>query len=124
MGRRMLKENITQPLINRYLIENRYKFIKLLMEDNKWETIEQKLIGINDIERLNRKINLLIINPSDFYIWIQSMSNTIELLNYMYKTKLNIETFDLHDILIKLNEMLSYICKNLLIDELQKYLIK
>ena len=122
MGRRMLKDNITKPLINKTDIKNRYDFIKLLM-NNKWEDIEHKLIGINDLERLNRKINLLIINTIDLYIWIQSMANSIELFNYMYKNTLNIEPYNLHDILIELNDMLSYVSKTLIIDNLQKYLL-
>ena len=123
MGRRMLKQNIAQPLIDHRHISDRYEFIRLLMIDDNWEQIENRLIGINDIERSNRKINLNIINPNDLYIWIQSMSNSIDLFNYMYTNRLLIKDFDLKYILLKLNEMLSFISGNLLIDELQKYLI-
>jgi len=123
MGRRMLKKNITQPLINSQHILERYDFIKLLMNNNNWEQIENRLIGINDIERLTRKINLNIINPNDLYIWIQSMSNSIELFNYMYINNLCINNFDLKNILMNLNDMLRFISKFLLIDELQKYFI-
>jgi DNA mismatch repair protein MutS len=123
MGRRMLKYSIAQPLINHKTILDRYNFIKLIMINNKWEDIEKRLIGINDIERLNRKINLLIINPNDLYIWIQSMSNSIELFNYIYINQLSIENINVRDLLIRLNEMLGFISGNLLIEELQKYLI-
>ena len=123
MGRRMLKQNIAQPLINQEHIIDRYNMLRLLMDNNNWEQIENRLIGINDIERFNRKINLKIINPNDLYIWIQSMSNSIDLFNYMYINRLFMKDFDLKYILLKLNEMLYYINKNLLIVELQKYLI-
>ncbi len=123
MGRRMLKQNISQPLINPIEIQTRYDFIEQLLKDNRWEEIEKRLIGINDIERFSRKIILNIINPLDFYIWINSMSNSIELFNYIYANQITLDTFNFRDILIKLNIMLSSISEIFEIEELSKYLI-
>ena len=123
MGNRFLKENLTQPLVDINKIESRYKLIKELMNNNMWNIIEQKLIGINDIERITRKINLNIINPTEFYNWIQSLSNSIELFNTMLENNLSIYNYNNKDIILKLNEMLTNISKNFKIDELQKYLL-
>ena len=123
MGNRFLKENLTQPLIDINKIEDRYKLIEKLIKNNLWNIIEHKLIGINDIERMTRKINLNIINPIDFYNWIQSVSNSIELFNTMLENNLNIYNYNNRDIILKLNDMLSNIAKNLKIDELQKYFL-
>ena len=123
MGRRMLKQNLAQPLINKLDIESRYQIISKLLRNDRWEQIESKLIGINDIERLSRKINLQIINPTDLYIWIQSISNSIDLFNYIYQNDIMIKDFDIKQILINLNQMLYTINNYLLIEELQKYLL-
>jgi len=123
MGRRMLKQNLAQPLVNSKDILSRYKIIKQLITNNQWEQIESRLIGINDIERLTRKINLQLINPNDFYIWIQSISNSIDLFNYAYTNQLIIGNHDIKNILINLNQLLLDINNHLLVDELQKYLI-
>lgn len=123
MGRRMLKENLSQPLINSEQITNRYKFIEKLLNDNKYEEIEKRLVGIIDIERYGRKINLGIINPLDFYNWIESISNSIELFNYMILNNISVNEYDTCSILINLNNMLAFVASDLDIEELPKYLI-
>ena len=123
MGRRMLKQNISQPLVNIADIQNRYNFIEQILDNNIWEEIEKKLIGINDIERFTRKINLGIINPVDLYNWINSMYNSIELFNYIYTNNLTYTNYNFKDILINLNTMLSSISKVFDIEELSKYFI-
>jgi DNA mismatch repair ATPase MutS len=123
MGRRLLKINLTQPLTNSSKIISRYNFIKLILESNYYIKIEELLTGINDIEKQNRKISLNIINPIEFYTWINSISNSLDLLNYMLENKLIIDGFNISDILIKSNYMLASISKYMQIEELQKYLI-
>jgi DNA mismatch repair protein MutS len=123
MGRRMLKQNMTQPLLSIQQIKSRYEVISQLMKDDKWLNIEQRLIGINDIERLSRKIDLGIINPIDFATWIESINTTIELFNYMLISEIKIDNFDIQLVLIKINSMLAYIAKYTNIDELPKYLL-
>ena len=69
MGRRYLKQNLTQPLNNSTQIQIRYNFINQIAQNDIWLEIEKRLIGINDIERFSRKINLGIINPIDFTLF-------------------------------------------------------
>jgi DNA mismatch repair protein MutS len=129
MGRRMLKSNLTQPQTNINLINSRYDFIKLILGSNDstdtthYEQIEQLLIGINDIEKQSRKIALNIINPIEFYAWITSISNSLDLFNYMVENNININTFDTISILKQSNSMLADIAKYIQVEELQKYLI-
>lgn len=119
MGRRLLKSSIAQPLLNINSIKTRYNFINKIR--NNYKDIEDKLIGINDIERANRKISLGIINPTDLYNWIQSISNSIELFNYLLLNNLELDGYDIQNILINQNLMLTHIAKYLKIEELQKY---
>ena len=67
MGRRLLKQNICRPLIDQEQIQCRYDFIQQILINNIYQKIETLLIGINDIERSNRKINLGSINPSELF---------------------------------------------------------
>ena len=123
MGRRMLKYNLTHPLINHKQITERYQIINQLMQNEIYIQIEEKLLTINDIERLNRKINLQIINPTDFYIWINSMSNCIDLLNYLLINNIKIENIDLKQILVDINNILFDIGQTFIVENLQKYLL-
>ena len=123
MGRRMLKQSMSQPLVNTQHIQSRYDTIVQLIEDSKWQQIEQRLIGINDIERSSRKIDLGIINPSDFATWIDSIGTSIDLFNYMLESNIKIDSFDFQLILMKQNSMLAHIAKYIKIEELQKYLL-
>ena len=61
MGRRLLKQNICRPLIDHVDIQCRYDFIQQISINNIYQKIETLLIGINDIERSNRKIKLCSI---------------------------------------------------------------
>ena len=121
MGRRMLKENLSQPLIDSNIINSRYNFIKDI--SGLLDGLESKLIGINDIERLNRKVNLSIINPIDFYTLIQSIDLGSELFNFILNKNLILNNFNFKDILTKTIELLIYINKYFRINELNKYLI-
>ena len=123
MGRRLLKQNLAQPLVSSNQLQIRYNFISDLMTNNRWLEIEQRLIGINDIERHTRKISLGIINPIDLYTWIQSVSNSIELFNYILTNDIKLSGYDTQCILIKQNQMLAHISKYLNIEDLQKYFI-
>ena len=123
MGRRYLKQNLTQPLNNSTQIQIRYNFINQIAQNDIWLEIEKRLIGINDIERFSRKINLGIINPIDLYNWIHSMSNSIELFNYLLSSDIELQGYDFSSILIEQNNLLAYISKYLDIDELQKYFL-
>jgi DNA mismatch repair protein MutS len=121
MGRRMLKENLSRPLIDINEINIRYNFISEILSTNFWEKIELGLIGINDIERYSRKITLGILNPSDFFNWIESISNCITLLNNMLIHNISLSSYDNCSILIDINDMLATISKHIAINELSKY---
>jgi DNA mismatch repair protein MutS len=123
LGRRLLKHSLSQPLVNINQIQKRYNFISYIIKDDIYLEIEKILIGINDIEKLSRKINLSMISPMELYNWIQSTSNTIDLFNYIYKLDIKLEEYDFRVILIKINNMLSKISKIFDIEELQKYLL-
>jgi DNA mismatch repair protein MutS len=123
MGRRMLKYCISQPLVSILQIQSRYDTIRQFIYQDRWLNIEHKLIGINDIERASRKIDLGIINPTDFGIWIESIATSIDLFNYVLESDIKIDNIDIQYILIKQNIMLTHIAKYINIEEIGKYLL-
>lgn len=123
MGMRFLQQNLTQPSINVSELQRRYNFINKLLVNNQWKEIEKRFVGINDIEKFNRKIDLKIIHPLDLYKWIESVSTSTELLNYVLLNDLSYDGYDTKNILMQLTDMLTEIAKQFNIVELQKYLI-
>ena len=121
MGRRLLKENLSQPLIDIDEIKERYNIINKILEIHK--EIEIKLIGINDIEKMNRKIYLNIINPIELYNLINSLSNTLELLDYIINKNIELQKYNIKQIFLSLVDSLNDFSKTFKIEELQKYLI-
>ena len=69
MGKRYLKENLTNPLSqkNKKLILQRYNLIDSLLENKLYKIIKNELKKINDIEKFHRKMALGIIPPFQFY---------------------------------------------------------
>lgn len=66
MGRRFLKETLLNPLINIKQIQRRYDGIKNLLKHKLYQSIDEHLVEIYDIERLHRRLGLKILHPSEF----------------------------------------------------------
>lgn len=121
IGSRFLKNNLVQPLVHHEDIKDRYNLINKIIKNNLWKILESNLIGMQDIEKLTRKISLNIINPIEFYNWIQSLSNTIKLFNIIINNDIDINKYNAKNTLYELNDMLSLISNKFNIEELQKY---
>lgn len=83
MGRRYLKNAIMKPIVNIEELNYRYSLINKYKHDYK--PIEEILNLIGDLEKLNRKIYLKTINPSDLNIWMNYITNSSELLKKIGK---------------------------------------
>ena len=70
MGKRYLKMQLLRPLSNIQQINDRYNASTFLSDS--WETIEDKLLGIVDIEKLQRRLSLSIINSLELTNLYQS----------------------------------------------------
>lgn len=68
MGKRFLKENLTNPLSKekKKIINNRYNIIEQLLQNDLANTVQEKLKCIYDMERLHRKMARGIITPYEF----------------------------------------------------------
>lgn len=123
MGRRLLKQNLAQPLVNSSEIQIRYDFINMLRNLGQIKQIEQLLSNISDIERYNRRMILGTLNPTDLYIWIRSMGESAELFNYMIKNNIILPNYNMTNLTKNLNLLLSKFSKCFDIEELPKYFI-
>lgn len=67
LGRRLLHERILNPITNTEELNRRYTIVEKFLADDLWKTFEPHLKIIFDIERLQRKLVLGRIHPSEFY---------------------------------------------------------
>lgn len=85
MGKRLLKYNLLNPIINTDELNCRYNLVDVFCKKDNGEhifsIIKGKLKNINDIERLHRKMSIKILNPSDFFLLDSSYNSIVELIN-------------------------------------------
>ncbi len=90
MGRRLLKDRLMYPLINKDEIEMEYTYTEKIIENDLYLEIEKYLREISDLERLERKISLGIIQPYEFYEFIFSIQQAIQIIKKLNSKKNNI----------------------------------
>lgn len=78
MGKRYLKNQLLRPLYDNKLINERYEASEYLIND--WNTIENNLLGLVDIEKIQRKLNLFIINTFEMTNLYQSYKSIHKLI--------------------------------------------
>lgn len=79
IGKRLLKETLLNPIINKTELSKRYSFTESMM--NSYSEYEEHLKKISDIERLHRKISLKLIQPADFVGLDISYNNILTILD-------------------------------------------
>jgi DNA mismatch repair protein MutS len=121
MGKRFIKNRLVAPLINKDQLNDIYDKAEIFIKDNKWKKIEVFLNGIQDIERLKRRIGLKIINPCELYNFIKSCENIVDLITYLDRENINI--YPTNKLIKKLNKLIKYCNKNYLMDKLKIYML-
>ena len=85
MGKRLLKYNLLNPIIDVDKLNKRYSLVEAFSNKYKgefiYDIIGNKLKNINDIERLHRKMSIKILSPSDFYLLSASYDSIIEIID-------------------------------------------
>ena len=85
IGKRYLRDALSNPLTNSNEINTRYSIINSLVTDNIYETIEEHSKSVMDIERLNRKMSLAILQPFEMAQLIWSLKECKWLIEYAKK---------------------------------------
>ena len=122
MGRRYLKYNLVNPLLDCNIINNRYNIIEYLMLEGRWKSLELRLNSVPDIERYVRKWSMGNINPLDFSYCLIGITNAYQCL---IDSDIGNNHIDLNKSIL-LTDVKSLIDKTTKIfdmDELTKYLI-
>ena len=80
LGRRYLEGMLLNPIINSKILNNYYSMIEELMNDSELLiNVEANLKGLPDIERLQRKLQLLLIKPNELAILFNAYIKLINL---------------------------------------------
>lgn len=124
LGERFLRSRILSPLISKKELETVYDLVDEILNDDYYNKIEDFLDNIKDIERLVRKMELLILKPYEVSILVNSYENILLLIDKIKsKKKLkNINKIIPDDLIIsKIKKMIDYIKNVFIMPELDKY---
>ena len=81
MGKRYLRQQLLNPLIDPIEIQHRYDLIELMINNKRYVEYENHLKYIPDIERLHRKLCLKKIQPYEFVSLHMAYGRIIDLCN-------------------------------------------
>ncbi len=83
MGRRLFKERLLYPSLDKKEILYRYDMIDIFRENNYYEDIHSVLRKVSDLEKSLRKMGLKILQPSDFFSDTLSYEYVIQFLSIL-----------------------------------------
>ena len=86
IGKRLLKERLLNPVMEREELERRYSLIERVSPHAR--LLEETLRGIYDLERLARRINLGRLHPFEMNYVYDSLVSVRELMAYVKKHKI------------------------------------
>ena len=85
MGKRFIKSRLMSPLVNSNEIENIYQTVEHFLKDDYYVKVEEILGNIKDIDRIERKIGLLTVQPYEMFYFIDSIKNSYKLFKLLKK---------------------------------------
>jgi len=81
IGKRTLKRNMLNPIMDKGELNKRYNLIEKFLEDDKHMSARSLLKNIVDIERLHRKMAMKVMNPSSFISLDMSYTNILNIID-------------------------------------------
>ena len=118
IGKRLLKHRLTNPSIDIDELNRRYSLIESMGNVDK--KIKSSLIEISDIERLQRKLKLNILQPGELYSLYNSYKSIYDLMRYLKECDINIlDNREGSDETLK--KLIDYIEEQFKVDILFKY---
>ena len=110
IGRRLLKERLLNPIMEKDELERRYNLIERVSSHIRF--LDETMRGIYDVERLARRLALSRLHPFEMNHIYDSMLNVKELMLYVKKNKIQKTPF--HE--SELDEFLRDITKSIDLD--------
>ena len=86
IGRRLLKERLLNPIMERDELERRYNLIEKVNSHVRY--LDEMMRGIYDMERLSRRLSLARLHPFEMNHLYDSMQSVKELMLYVKKHKI------------------------------------
>jgi len=86
IGRRLLKERLLNPIIEKEELERRYNLIEKVSSHTRY--LDEVMRGIYDLERLSRRLYLGRLHPFEMNHIYDSMLSVKELIGYAKKHKI------------------------------------
>ncbi len=86
IGRRLLKERLLNPIMEKDELERRYNLIERVSSHTRY--LDEMMRGVYDLERLSRRLNLGRLHPFEMNHVYDSMLSVKELMLYVKKHKI------------------------------------
>ncbi len=86
IGRRLLKERLLNPIMDKDELERRYNLIERVSSHVRY--LDEMMRGVYDLERLSRRLNLGRLHPFEMNHIYDSMVSVKELMLYVKKHKI------------------------------------
>jgi len=105
IGERCLEQLLLNPMFDQDEIQKYYdmvdEFSNTYNDEVLWVNIEKQLLGLPDLSRLHRKIELKVITPKEIALLLKSYDKIIKLLQYIK----SLPTITLHN---TINNIINY----------------
>lgn len=115
IGRRYLREQLTNPIYQPSVLEERYNYISIFSENQMNQHIEQYLDNIYDMDKIIRKMEIKINHPYELYQLYQSINSILKIAVKLEEFNVDFD-FDYNI----LNEISTYLENNFNIDNIDK----
>jgi len=86
IGRRLLKERLLNPIMEKEELERRYNLIERVSSHTRY--LDETMRGIYDLERLSRRLSLARLHPFEMNHLYESMLSVKDLMLYVKKHKI------------------------------------
>ena len=117
IGKRLLKERLLNPIIDKAELERRYNLIERVSSHTRY--LDEIMRGIYDLERLSRRLDLARLHPFEMNHIYESMLSVKELMTYVKKYKIQKTPFHESEV----DEFLRDITKSIDLDISRRFTI-
>ena len=107
LGKRFLRNSLSQPMVDPKEINKRYDLIELILK-RIFKKFRDMLSDTYDLERLNRRLEIENIHPYELYHFYYSFRQIIDIIDYIPTEIKNIIEIN-DDQLVNLNDMIKYL---------------
>ena len=125
IGRRLCKERILYPILDKDKINKRYDMIELFQKEHEGETFfsfcKPPLKKIIDIEKLHRRMGLTILNPYEFYSLHNSYQYILKIVSILTNETMDKFMIDHNETIDNMKDLIKDYESIFVVDELEKW---